>query len=114
MPRYCPNCPYQTPELLDNVCPHCNTPLALSPRGRDDRPQPTVPGRSRRLWVALGMLALLVALPLGYIFIVYAEPDLFLGDVALSDSTGRIGVLMQAGRLGAALPLSPEELARVG
>jgi hypothetical protein len=114
MPRYCPNCPFQTPELLDNVCPHCNTPLALSPVGRADRPLPRTPGRSRRLWIALGVLALLVALPLGYVGLVYADPDLFLDDVSLRDSTGRIGVPMPAGRLGTALPLTEAELARVG
>src|SRR4051812_34178768 len=110
MPRHCSNCPYQTPDLLANVCPYCNTPLALSPQGRADRPQSVAaPRRSRRLWVVLGVLALLVVVPLGYVGLVYADPDLFLGDVALRDSTGKIGAGMSVERAVAELKLSPEQ-----
>jgi hypothetical protein len=114
MPRHCPNCPYQTPDLLANVCPYCNTPLALSPQGRADRPPPEVPRRSRRVWWVLGVVGLLVAVPIGYVLIVYADPELFLGDVGLQDSAGRIGVPMPADRLADALALTPAERGRVG
>jgi hypothetical protein len=114
MPRYCPNCAFQTPELLDNVCPHCNTPLALSPRGRADRPQPAA-GRpkSRRLWIVLGVLAAIIVLPLVYMGLVYADPEPFLGDESLRDSTGRLGVGMPVKQAAGVLELSPADTDRV-